>query len=607
MDQSYPQIRVPATENAALTYAKRGLSVFRLRRGTKEPFYGSRGFYDATTNEAQIRKWWWETPTANVAVATGAVSHLLVVDVDAERWGFGSLEAWESEYGELPQTYTVKTGGGGLHLYFRLPADAEVKSKGDALGLGVDVKCSGGYVVAPPSESEKGPYTVLQDCAIVEAPPALLESLQNPQNAVSEGVTTTPATPVAAAGTTIIPEGSRDDELTKIAGRLHDGSRTRAELEATLLTINEARCTPPLPKRQVIKIARSIHSRTPCKATRRATPEVLEILDRIETELWRREWPGMGKLSARDAYVALIKAAREHGKRIPGGVRISISTRTWALAAGISKRAMLDYQKNGERKPGVISRLKKLGLIRSDSVCRQEGEAGAFVLVLPRAEFHHSSTVGGADRGETLRAPRLRWSAPLIERIGDEVYRSTIRRLGKGCGAVIDALERAGGTATVQQIATALHKSRMRDLRRRVIARLEEAAVVECSGDSVSLTQDWLTALNREREISGEIAAMRRDVERYNREREAYKNRHRVRPDPVPAKPPAGRICELERVPQAKPALVAVLREFLRRNPHRWDEHPGWLSVAVWADYDLPEKPPSPDVEAALACLAEAS
>ena len=163
---------------------------------------------------------------------------------------------------------------------------------------------------------------------------------------------------------------------------------------------------------------------------------------------------------------------------------MSISVREWALAAGISKRAMLDYRKDGERRLGVISRLKKRGLIRSDKAGRREGEAGAFVLVLPRAEFHHSSTgiVSGVS-GETLRAPRLRWSAP-VQRTGDEVICSVVKRLGKGCGAVIDALERAGGSATVEQLAAMLHKSRALDLRRREIDRLEKAGVVECSGQT---------------------------------------------------------------------------------------------------------------------------
>jgi hypothetical protein len=51
---------------------------------------------------------------------------------------------------------------------------------------------------------------------------------------------------------------------------------------------------------------------------------------------------------------------------------------------------------------------------------------------------------------------------------------------------------------------------------------LEASGVVECSGDTVSLTPDYLDALNRERLISGEIEAERRDRERYEDEREKH-------------------------------------------------------------------------------------
>ena len=68
--------------------------------------------------------------------------------------------------------------------------------------------------------------------------------------------------------------------------------------------------------------------------------------------------------------------------------------------------------------------------------------------------------------------------------MGDEYVRTTIRRLGKNCGALIDALERGGGFATVEALAAALHKTRTRDLRRRtssgpslfLAGRLVEAA-----------------------------------------------------------------------------------------------------------------------------------
>ena len=374
---------------------------------------------------------------------------------------------------------------------------------------------------------------------MAKAPAWLVEAARRPQKASSKAgkvrpITTAPG--VGADGPPIL-EGSRDDTLARIAGRLHDGTRSLDDLTAELLEINARRCEPPLEDSQVEKVARSIHGREPCRAGGAPTPEFLEALEKIEEDLYERDraggWTGMGGKSERDVAVGAIRLGRRvGGEIIPGGLRLSTSIREWALESGISKRAMLDYWKNGERKAGVISRLKLKGICRSDNADRKEGESGAIVLVIPtRAEFHHSSTGGGSrGGGETLRAPRLRWSAPRFDRVGDEIVRSTILRLGKGCGAVVDALEVAGGKLTHRDLASAVGVKRVRDLRRRYLERLERAGVVECSGDLASLTVDYLDALYRERVVAGEVAAEERDREKYARERVAYRNRDGVRP-----------------------------------------------------------------------------
>jgi hypothetical protein len=112
-------------------------------------------------------------------------------------------------------------------------------------------------------------------------------------------------------------------------------------------------------------------------------------------------------------------------------------------------------------------------------------------------------------------------------------------------GAALDALEAAGGSSTVEQLAATLKVKRLRDLRRRVIARLEQAGVVEYCDGNVCLLPDWTEALNQERERAGEIWAYRRDVSRYARERDAYRNRHRVVPTAHPANHGADGLREL--------------------------------------------------------------
>src|SRR5262245_58139951 len=65
----------------ALQYAAHGLAVFPCRPMSKEPSC-KRGFKDATTNPATLRRWWLANDTYNIAIATGIISRVWVLDVD---------------------------------------------------------------------------------------------------------------------------------------------------------------------------------------------------------------------------------------------------------------------------------------------------------------------------------------------------------------------------------------------------------------------------------------------------------------------------------------------------------------------------------------------
>jgi hypothetical protein len=118
---------------------------------------------------------------------------------------------------------------------------------------------------------------------------------------------------------------------------------------------------------------------------------------------------------------------------------------------------------------------------------------------------------------------------------------------------VVDYLEASPSSSlTVADLAEKLGLARVRDLRRRHLDPLVEAGVVECSGDAVSLTANWLEALNERREQDGEIADHRRDMARYQRERDAYKNRNKSPATPHPANRGADGYSEdLEKLPEA--------------------------------------------------------
>src|SRR5260370_11120532 len=56
----------------------------------------------------------------------------------------------------------------------------------------------------------------------------------------------------------LIPEGERNATLTRKAGSMRRAGLTAPEIEAALLAVNAARCMPPLPERDVARIAKSV-------------------------------------------------------------------------------------------------------------------------------------------------------------------------------------------------------------------------------------------------------------------------------------------------------------------------------------------------------------
>lgn len=112
------------------------------------------GVKDATSDIAQIQNWWRRFPLANIGVATGATSGIVVIDVDPRNGGTESLAALEREFGSLPPTVESLTGGGGRHLFFKHPG-GKVRNRSN-LRPGIDVKGDSGYIVAPPSTHQSG-------------------------------------------------------------------------------------------------------------------------------------------------------------------------------------------------------------------------------------------------------------------------------------------------------------------------------------------------------------------------------------------------------------------------------------------------------------------
>jgi len=163
---------------AALNYAARGWKIFPVHNpvlSASRPASCScgkencnsigkhprtkNGFQDATTDAEIIREWWERWPGANVAIPTGKVNGIIVLDEDLKHGGDQSLQEQIEKHGDLPFTIRAITGGGGSHTFFKHPGEAVPNSVGEDGWLklaGLDIRGDGGYVCASPSQHASG-------------------------------------------------------------------------------------------------------------------------------------------------------------------------------------------------------------------------------------------------------------------------------------------------------------------------------------------------------------------------------------------------------------------------------------------------------------------
>jgi Bifunctional DNA primase/polymerase, N-terminal/AAA domain len=232
---------------AAREWALRGVPVFPCVAGTKRPLYGSSGYKDATTDLDQIDKW-WSTGDHNVAIYPGGCGEA-VLDVDPDKGGLLSLAALELCHGPLPKTFTVQTPSTGYHYYYIGTLPKNTVSK---LGPGLDTRSIGGYVLVPPSQTDRGHYRVVSDGPRAELP-EWISALVVASNRATIGEDVEPDLDINIRGYREwirrqpgVPDGQRNDAASTIIGYAADFGVSKA---TALPLVYEwgARCTPPIP------------------------------------------------------------------------------------------------------------------------------------------------------------------------------------------------------------------------------------------------------------------------------------------------------------------------------------------------------------------------
>jgi len=250
-------------KDTAIRYRKEyDLSIFPVNlfwdseeeKTKKKPLVSWKNYQKKKPNLDQVKTWWDKWPQAGVGIVTGELNDLLVLDIDEDE---GEEYVYDKGIGAEPSP-TVRTGGGGLHIYFRFPEkEIKIGARISKDGLGLDYRGEGGFVVAPPSpyplEDGETSYNWelnLKEYDPKDPPPWLLEEIEKRESGDNANVDE------LLEG---VQQGQRNDSAASVAGRLltkFDEEDWNLAWE-TLKAWNQ-RNKPPLPEDELRKTFESI-------------------------------------------------------------------------------------------------------------------------------------------------------------------------------------------------------------------------------------------------------------------------------------------------------------------------------------------------------------
>jgi hypothetical protein len=239
----------------ARSLAEKGMHVFPCMPCDKRPAT-PHGLKDASTDPLEIEAWWRQEPNYNIAVVTGSISGVFVVDVDGED-AEAELRKLEKEHGELPATVESITAR-GRHLFFRCP-DRPIRNSAGKIAPGIDVRGDGGYVLVAPSIHPSGKryeWSVDSAKTFADAPAWLVSIIAEPANGT--GTDVAEWRELARDGCS---EGERNDGIARLTGHLLRRYVDPIVVCEIVQAWNIARCTPPLHPAEVSTIINSICGR----------------------------------------------------------------------------------------------------------------------------------------------------------------------------------------------------------------------------------------------------------------------------------------------------------------------------------------------------------
>jgi hypothetical protein len=216
-------------------------------------------YQERLPTDPEVRVWWIRWPNANIGMATGLLSNVLVLDADGTEARKECLKRGGIEH--TPTVWTGKIGGAHYHLAY---PGGDVRNFARRMP-GTDMRAQGGYVLLPPSVHASGNLyrwaehtRTLPHAPVPDWLTELIHERGSDFGSSSEGEYREPMDAEAALGG--FDQGERDDGLFRFACRMRHDDTPQAMAEALIVVAARA-CRPPFPDADAIAKVRYVYQK----------------------------------------------------------------------------------------------------------------------------------------------------------------------------------------------------------------------------------------------------------------------------------------------------------------------------------------------------------
>ncbi len=247
--------------HAASEYQQKGLSVIPVRPD-KKPYVKWEKYQSERAEPDQITEWWDRWPEANVAIVTGAISKVTVVDIDTQQ----GHEAVNELIPDSLITPVARSQKDGWHYYLKHQDGVGCATR---FLIDTDLRGDRGYIIAPPSIGEVGTYRWMPGLSIKDVDPQPMPkpllniintSLYRGGGKSQEDINHTKSQIVTDSHIRF-EEGNRDNALFALANHLVKGGMSEDNILKYMLFFG-SNCTPPFPEKEILAKIQSALKRT---------------------------------------------------------------------------------------------------------------------------------------------------------------------------------------------------------------------------------------------------------------------------------------------------------------------------------------------------------